>query len=80
MNRIPVKFISFNDKILAKIEKINSLETAKKFVGEYIYIEKENLPKLKKNEFYYIFNGIGDISNDTVIILNKGKILSYEIN
>lgn len=53
LNRIPVKFISFNNKILAKIEKINSLETAKKFVGEYIYIEKESLPKLKKNEFYY---------------------------
>ena len=35
------------------MKKINSLETAKKFVGEYIYIEKESLPKLKKNEFYY---------------------------
>ncbi len=43
----------------------------------------ETLPRIgcfQKNEFYYIFNGIGDISNDTVIILNKGKILSYEIN
>ena len=42
----------------------------------------ESLPRIgcfQKNKFKYIFNGIGEIKNDKVIILNNGKIFTYEI-
>ena len=51
-------------------EDINII-TNKKVISHFNY--------LIKNKFKYIFNGIGEIKNDKVIILNNGKIFTYEI-
>ena len=46
-------------------------EEAKEFEGKYIYINKENLPNLDKNEFYY-----NDLENLEVYLKKKkiGKV------
>ena len=41
--KISVKFQKTNDKILAKIEKINSPEAAQKFVGKLLRILKKRI-------------------------------------
>jgi len=71
--KIPIKLEQLNNKIIAKVEKINTPETAQKLVGKYIYIEKKKLPKLKKNEFYY-----NDLEMLDVFIEQKkiGKVIS----
>ena len=71
--KLSVNFEKLNDKILAKIEKITTPEAAQKFVGKYLHIERKQLPKLKKNEFYY-----EDLEMLDVFIENKkiGKIIS----
>ena len=52
LNRIPVKFISFNIKFQLRLKKLTHWKLQKN-LQENTYIEKESLPKLKKNEFYY---------------------------
>ena len=73
LQRVCLRFEKLNNKILAKIEKITTPETAQKFVGKYLYIERKKLPKLKKNEFYY-----EDLEMLDVFIKDKkiGKITS----
>jgi len=51
--KIVIKFFSSSKNILGVIDEINDLEKAKKFIGKKILIEKENLPKLNKNQFYF---------------------------
>ena len=43
LEKIPIKLEQLNNKIIAKVEKINTPETAQKLVGKYIYIEKKKL-------------------------------------
>ena len=71
--KLIVNFEKSNDKILAKIEKINSPEAAQKFVGKLLHIKKKELPKLRKNEFYY-----EDLERLDVFIVDKkiGKVVS----
>ena len=71
--KISVKFQKTNDKILGKIEKINSPEAAQKFVGKLLRIKRKELPKLRKNEFYY-----EDLERLDVFIVDKkiGKVVS----
>ena len=72
LEKTSIKFHKLNNKIFAKIEKINSPETAQKLVGKFLYIEKTQLPKLKKNEFYY-----EDLEMLDVFVKNKkiGKVI-----
>ena len=69
--RLSIKFTKKNNQIYGKIKKIDSPEKAKEFVGKYIYINKENLPNLDKNEFYY-----NDLENLEVYLKKKkiGKV------
>ena len=69
--RLDIKFTKKNNQIYGKIKEINTPEEAKEFVGKYIYINKENLPNLDKNEFYY-----NDLENLEVYLKKKkiGKV------
>ena len=43
----------------------------------------KSLPRIKcfqKNNHKFVLNGIGDIENDTVTLINQNKLYSYEIN
>jgi 16S rRNA processing protein RimM len=51
--KIVIKFFSTSKNILGVIDEIKDLEKAKKFIGKKILIEKENLPKLNRNQFYF---------------------------
>ena len=62
---------SFTSEHLSIYKEINTPEEAKEFVGKYIYINKENLPNLDKDEFYY-----NDLENLEVYLKKKkiGKV------
>tara|TARA_B100001564_G_C20464931_1_gene589819 strand:+ start:284 stop:538 length:255 start_codon:yes stop_codon:yes gene_type:complete len=51
--KIVIKFFSSSKNILGVADEIKDPERAKKFIGKKILIEKENLPKLNKNQFYF---------------------------
>ena len=51
--KIVINFVSSSKNILGVIDEIKDPEKAKKFIGKKILIEKENLPKLNKNQFYF---------------------------
>lgn len=69
--QITIKFFVKSKEIFANINKIQNVEDIKKFSGKLISIERNNLPKLDKNEFYY-----NDLINLQVYIneLNYGKV------
>ena len=64
-SRISLSIKKSNKNILGQIEKIETIEEVKKYVGKLIYIEKSGLPKLKKGQFY--FNDLENIK----VNLNK---------
>ncbi len=57
--------------IVAQIKNINDREQARKLIGTDIYIEKSQLPKLKKGEYYWE-ELIGlEVINKELIVLGK---------
>ena len=60
-----------SNKIVGHIKSIESLDGIKKYTNKLIYIEKDKLPKLKGNHFYY-----DDLENMNVYVDEKviGKV------
>ena len=51
---IKLKFLSkSNEYFICKVNEINSPQVISEFEGKYIFIQENQLPKLKSNEFYY---------------------------
>lgn len=71
---IEIKFVSkINKYLICKINDINSPEIVSDFQGKSVYISEDELPKLKKNQYYYY-----ELENLFVKIRNKvvGKVFS----
>tara|TARA_B100000287_G_C20646700_1_gene785389 strand:+ start:463 stop:810 length:348 start_codon:yes stop_codon:yes gene_type:complete len=68
-----MEFEVSNKMISAKINGVETVEEAKKYVGEYIFIKRENLPKLSQDQFYF-----KDLENMKVLINNK--IVGHVLN
>ncbi len=76
-------FLENNNPIKFKIKKKNrklvadfkSIEKAKEFVGRFIFIQRSDLPKLKKNEFYF-----SDLEGVNVCLIKKkiGEVISIK--
>ena len=62
------------DKLIGKFQECNSRNCVEKLTGKKIFIDKSNLPKIKKNQFY-VFNLI----NCKVKTINN-KLLGNIIN
>ena len=65
-----------NNKLVGKLKKCNSIECVEKLKGKKIFIDKNYLPKNKKNQFY-----IFDLINCEVKTLNDnllGKIIKID--
>ena len=60
-----------SNKIVGYIQSVDSLDCIKKYTNKLIYIEKDKLPKLKGNHYYY-----NDLENMDVYIDKKmiGKV------
>lgn len=52
-NETNLLFKKKGKKIVCKIEGINDIDNAKKYVGREILVDKEELPKLNKGQYYY---------------------------
>ena len=63
---ISIVFDKNKKKIVGKIIGINSTEDVHKYIGKLLYLKKEFLPKLKKNQFYF-----EDLVNMEVLIQKK---------
>ena len=64
------------NKLVGKIKKCNSINCAEKLIGKKIFVDKSNLPKNNKNQFY-----ISDLINCKVKSLNKillGNIIDID--
>tara|TARA_B000000460_G_scaffold121879_1_gene85780 strand:+ start:105 stop:614 length:510 start_codon:yes stop_codon:yes gene_type:complete len=62
------------DKLIGKFQECNSRNCVEKLTGKKIFIDKSNLPKIKKNQFYVI-----DLINSKVKTINN-KLLGNIIN
>ena len=62
------------DKIIGKFQKCNSRNCVEKLSGKKIFIDKSNLPKTEKNQFY-----VFDLINCKVKTINN-KLLGNIIN
>ena len=62
-------------KVICKIEGVNDIDTAKQYVGSEIFVDKEELPKLKEGQYYY-----NDLLGLSVRIKNKkiGEIIDVQ--
>ena len=62
-------------KIVCKIEGVNDIDSAKQYVGSEIFVDKEELPKLKEGQYYY-----NDLLGLSVKIKNKkiGEIVDVQ--
>ena len=62
-------------KIICKIEGIDDIDNAKHYVGSEILVDKEELPKLKKGQYYY-----NDLLGLSVWLKNKkiGEIIDVQ--
>ena len=73
-NSIPnfqIEYIKrLNTKFCAKVEDINDINEIKKFTNFKIYLNKEDLPKLDKNEAYWF-----ELINMEVIDISSGDFL-----
>tara|TARA_B100001245_G_C22682263_1_gene333421 strand:+ start:47 stop:556 length:510 start_codon:yes stop_codon:yes gene_type:complete len=63
-----------NDKLIGKLQECNSRNCIEKLYGEKIFIDKRNLPKTEKNQFY-----VFDLINCEVKTSNN-KFLGNIIN
>lgn len=74
-NIIELKVIKIiNNKVIIKIKDLSNREEISKIVGKKIFINKNKLPKSKKNEFY-IFDLIG-----SKVITKNNQFLGYVKN
>ena len=62
------------DKLIGKFQECNSRNCVEKLTGKKIFIDKSNLPKIKKNQFYVI-----DLINSKVKTINN-ELLGNIIN
>ena len=62
------------DKLIGKFQECNSRNCVEKLTGKKIFIDKSNLPKIKKNQFY-----VFDLINCKVKTINN-KLLGNIIN
>ena len=62
------------DKLIGKFQECNSRNCVEKLTGKKIFIDKRNLPKIKKNQFYVI-----DLINSKVKTINN-ELLGNIIN
>ncbi len=67
-NKIEIKFHLSSNKILCKVNNINNLEDIRKYTGKLISIDRNQLPKLNNDNFYY-----NDLIK-TVAYVKKNKI------
>ena len=51
--RKPIYYLKKGKKVICKIEGVNDIDTAKQYVGSEIFVDKEELPKLKEGQYYY---------------------------
>ena len=61
-----LKVLILKKKIIGKINGIENSEDAQSIVGKLIYIRREQLPKLKKDQFYF-----SDLKNLDVFVKEK---------
>ena len=43
-----------NGKVIVKVKNLETFERAESLKGKKIFVERRNLPKIKKNEFYVV--------------------------
>ena len=69
--KVDLKIKKSSNKIFGYIKSIDSLESVKEYTNKFIYIEKDKLPKLKGNHYYY-----NDLENMDVYINKRiiGKV------
>ena len=63
-----------NNKLIGKLQECDSINCAEKLKGRKIFIDKDNIPKVKKNHFY-IFDLI-----DCEVKTSNNKLLGNIIN
>ncbi|SHA03446.1 16S rRNA processing protein RimM [Bathymodiolus thermophilus thioautotrophic gill symbiont] len=67
--------------IVAQIENINDRDQARKLIGTDIYIEKSQLPKLKKDEYYWEeLIGLEVINKELVVLGKVSNLVSTGAN
>ncbi len=57
---INIKVNSRSSNIICRINNINDANTAKKYIGKLLFIDIDQLPRLKKNQFY--FHDLNDLN------------------
>ena len=62
-------------KIICIIQGVNDIDTAKQYVGSEIFVDKQELPKLKEGQYYY-----NELLGLSVRIKNRkiGKIIDVQ--
>lgn len=58
--QINIKVSLRSNNIICRINNINDAKTAKKYIGKLLFLDIDQLPRLKKNQFY--FHDLNDLS------------------